>query len=147
MGTTPSISRRKFVSGSFCLALASLPAGCLTPEEKTSYQIESIESLNRTTESHEIHIRISSSDNVFFSKKHTLTPEGSTSGLLINEEIPDERRPYKVEVRLNEGDWSTTVTPDQVSAECLKLLYLIEPVGDRNQTPLSAFVSNCRTEE
>jgi len=143
-----SPSRRALLRVGAGLVASSAVAGCLGSREE-GYRIGSVQGLNRSPERHEIALRVLAGDETLYSVTHDLDPgsEDSPTGFLADERLPDEERPYEVEVRLNDRDWETTLTSDQDSYDCIQLLYLVERVELQTASRLSSFSGYCDSEE
>ena len=148
MNRTPPRTRREVLRGVTGLTLGSALSGCLSNRDDTEFRIGYIEGLNRTTESHDVSVRVSVGEETVYDETHRVgAADSSKSGFVVDEALPDASRSFQVEVRLDGGDWETTLVPDHVDASCVDLLYLIERPSDRIQDPLSSFVSGCGSEQ
>ena len=145
MRSNSSLGRRELLGGVSGTVLGSVVAGCLTRRGDRDYRIASVEGLNRSRERHEVTVRVSAGGETVYSDTHGLagSSAGSVDGFLIDEALPDDERPYTVEARLDEGEWTTTHSPDNVDVDCVELLYLVEQPGSRASDGFSAFVSSC----
>lgn len=142
-------NRRGVIRGLAGLALGGALAGCFEQRPNEAYRIGRLEGVNRTTNPHDVGIRISVGDETVYEKIHRIGPDSEDSGsggFVVDTDLPDSNRPYQVEAKLDAGDWKTTLAPERVDTSCVDLLYLIEATDGSNAATLSEFASGCGSE-
>jgi|GEM_PF-6654900 len=107
-------NRRGVIRGLAGLALGGALAGCFEQRPNEAYRIGRLEGVNRTTNPHDVGIRISVGDETVYEKIHRIGPDSEDSGsggFVVDTDLPDSNRPYQVEAKLDAGDWKTTLAP------------------------------------